>query len=145
MHKGWADENLSDVSQWMTDWYWQNQQQVYLEQWKKQGVRNVCNVKKLTSIKPILLQHKNHDQKHESSKLVVSITAKMNDYLEDINTGKVVEGNKKYKPVTTIWIFILEDEQWKVSAIEESETLMNFVKTSKDMPAIESTVSRSAI
>lgn len=116
-----------------------------MEQWKKQGVRNVCNVKKLTSIKPILLQHKNHDQKHESSKLVVSITAKMNDYLEDINTGKVVEGNKKYKPVTTIWIFILEDEQWKVSAIEESETLMNFVKTSKDMPAIESTVSRSAI
>ncbi len=140
VHKGWADEDLSDASQWMTDWYWQNQQKVYLENWKKQGVKNICDVKKLTKIKPILFQHKNHKNNHENSKLVVSITANMNDYLENIQTGKVVEGSKKYKAVTTLWMFTLEAGEWKVSAIDEAATLMNFVKAVKDMPPIESTV-----
>ena len=140
VHKGWADEDLSDSSKWMTDWYWQNQQQVYLENWKSQGVKNICDVKKLTKIQPILFQHKNHLNNHEDSKFVVSMTANMNDYLENVKTGEIVEGSKKYKEVKTIWMFTLEEGVWKVSAIEEGETLMSFVKALKDMPPIESTV-----
>ena len=30
VHSGWDDENLSGVSEWLTDWYWQNQQLVHL-------------------------------------------------------------------------------------------------------------------
>ncbi|KZY63542.1 Tim44-like domain-containing protein, partial [Oleiphilus sp. HI0066] len=140
VHKGWANEDLSDASKWMTDWYLQNQQQVYLENWKSQGVKNICDVKKLKTITPILFQHKNHSDNHEGSKLVVSMTANMNDYLEHLKTGEVVEGSKKYKDVETIWMFTLEDGIWKVSAIEEVATLMSFVKAVKDMPPIESTV-----
>ncbi len=46
VHSGWENEDLSNVSGWMTDWYWQNQQQVHLERWKRKGLINICYVKK---------------------------------------------------------------------------------------------------
>ena len=83
VRSGWEDEDLSGVKAWMTDWYWQNQQLVYLEKWKKQGVKNICDVKKITHIKPLLFVHRNHGQEHEDSMIVISIEAKMKDYLQN--------------------------------------------------------------
>jgi hypothetical protein len=145
VHSGWQDENLADVSSWMSDWYWKNQQQVYLDKWKKAGLVNICDVKKIQNIRPILVSHKNNDNNHLDSKIVVSITAKMNDYLQNIETKKIVEGSKEYKAVTTIWIFTLEDNGWKVSGIEESASIMQFVKMQKNLPPIESTVGSSVL
>jgi len=77
VHSGWEKEDLSDVSGWMTDWYWQNQQLAHLEKWKRDGLVNICDVKKITNIKPLLFVHRNHGQEHEDSMVVISIEAKM--------------------------------------------------------------------
>jgi len=124
----------------MTSWYWQNQQSVYLDEWKSKGLKNICEVKKITSIKPLLFSHRNTDIPHEESVLVVLIQAKMKDYLEHIETGELIEGSKKFKEVETIWSFVIEDGTWKVTDIEESGLSLAYAKMAKDLPAIETTL-----
>ena len=140
VHSGWEKEDLSGVSNWMTDWYWQNQQLVHLDKWKKEGLVNICDVKKITNIKPLLFVHRNQGEEHEDSMVVISIEAKMKDYLQDIKTKKIVEGSKQYKEVETVWSFTLENGAWKVSDIEEGSMSLAYAKLVKDLPEIDSTV-----
>jgi predicted lipid-binding transport protein (Tim44 family) len=140
VHSGWGKEDLSGVSQWMTDWYWQNQQMAHLNRWKEEGLENICDVKKITNIRPLLFVHRNHDQGHEDSMVVISIEARMKDYLQERNSGKVVEGSKRYKEVETIWSFTVENGAWKVSDIEEDTMSLAYAKLVKELPAIEETV-----
>ncbi|MYM63413.1 Tim44 domain-containing protein [Pseudomaricurvus sp. HS19] len=143
VHSGWGTEDLSDTSGWMTDWYWQNQQLAHLDRWQKAGLQNICNVKKITNIKPLLFVHRNQGAEHEDSMVVISISATMQDYLQDRRTGKIVEGSKRYKDVETVWSFTLEDGQWKVAAIEESSMSLAYAKLVKELPDIETTASMS--
>ncbi|WP_200875039.1 Tim44 domain-containing protein [Methylomarinum vadi] len=124
----------------MTAWYWQNQQSVYLERWKKEGLINISDVKKILNIKPLLFVHRNHNAEHNDSLLVVSITAKMKDFLQNRKTGKVVEGSKRYKEVETVWTLTLEDGIWKVSDIDEGSMSLSYAKMTAELPTIESTV-----
>lgn len=140
VHSGWEKEDLSGVGQWMTDWYWQNQQVVHLQKWKNEGLINICDVKKISDIKPLLFVHRNSGKEHEDSMVVVSITAKMKDCLQERNSGKIVEGSKRYKEVETIWSFTVENGHWKVSNIDESSMSLVYANMVKELPPIESTV-----
>ena len=140
VHSGWESEDLSTVSDWMTDWYWQNQQQVHLENWKKQGLVNVCKVTHLSKIKPLLFVHRNQCSEHEGSMVVVAITGETQDYLKVKETGKIVEGSKNFKDVETIWTLTLIDGVWKVSNIESSSMSVDYAKEAKHLPKIETTV-----
>ena len=140
VHSGWEKEDLSGVSNWMTDWYWQNQQLMYLDKWKKEGLVNMCNIKKIINIKPLLFVHRNQGQEHENSVVVISIEARMNDYLQNRYTNKIIEGSKRYKAVETIWTFTLENGMWKVSDIEDGDRSLAYAKMTKDLPVIETTV-----
>lgn len=140
IHSGWENEDLSTVKEWMTDWYWQNQQLAHLERWKKEGLKNICDVKKITKVKPLLFVHRNQGQEHEDSMVVISIEANMKDYLQDLKSGKVIEGSKRYKEVETVWSLTMDNGQWKVSDIEEGSMSLAYAKLVKDLPDIESTV-----
>lgn len=140
IHSGWDKEDLSDVSGWMTSWYWQNQQQVFLDKWKREGLVNVCNVKRMGSIRPLLFVHRNLGRAHEGSLLVVSITATMQDYLAKREGGKVVEGSKRYKEVETVWSFSMDGGEWKVSDIEEGGVSLAYAKLIRELPPIEATL-----
>ncbi|EGQ9976329.1 Tim44 domain-containing protein [Vibrio vulnificus] len=140
VHAGWESDDLSSVSDWMTDWYWQNQQQVHLENWKKQGLVNVCKVTHLSKIKPLLFVHRNQSVEHEGSMVVVAITGETQDYLMVKETGKIVEGSKKFKDVETIWTLTLTNGVWKVSNIESSTMSIDYVNEAKHLPKIENTV-----
>lgn len=140
VHTGWEKEDLSEASNWMTDWYWQNQQLAHLERWKREGLVNICNVKKITNIKPLLFVHRNQGREHEDSMVVVSIEAMMRDFLQNRTSGEVVEGSKRFKEVETIWSFTLENGEWKVSDIEEGDMSIAYAKLVKELPDIESTV-----
>lgn len=144
VHHGWQDEDLSETSQWMTDWYWQNQQITALNQWKKKGLVNICNVKKITKISPVYFRHRNEDeQAHEDSMIVIAIEAYMQDYLKERDTDKIVEGSKRYKKVATLWTLCIEDGQWKVNDIDDGDLSLSYAKQSKYLPPIESTLQGS--
>ncbi len=140
VHSGWEQEDLSGVTDWMTSWYWQNQQMVHLDKWKKEGLENVCHVKKISSIRPLLFVHRNEGDEHEDSVVVIGIVANMQDYLQERQSGKVVEGSKKYKDVETIWVFTMEGGVWKVSNIEEGSMSLAYAKMARELPSIEQTV-----
>lgn len=144
IHSAWKDEDLSEASEHITDWYWQNQQLVHLDRWHREGLCNVCEVKKVGSVRPLLFIHRNYNDAHEGSLLVVSITANMKDYLIHRETGKVVEGEQKFKDHETIWSFTLSEGQWRVSNIEEIGCEFGYIFQSKSVPGIEETVQGSA-
>jgi hypothetical protein len=140
VHSAWSAEDISAVSEVMTDWYWQNQQLVRLDKWQKQGLYNVCDVRKIRAIRPLLFIHRNDDSGHGGSLLVVSITADMKDYLAKRDSEIVVAGEKKYKDHETIWSFTLVDGQWRVSNIEEARCEFEYIFQVKNLPKIECTV-----
>lgn len=145
VHSGWSDENLEKASNFMTDWYWQNQQLVYLERWKKEGLVNICNVKKISNIRPLVFMHRNDEVEHAGSILAISITARMQDYLKNKTTGKIVEGSKRYKEVETIWTFKLIDNEWKVSDIEEGSMSLTYARLVKELQPIEESIVRISL
>ena len=49
----WDKNNIEEVSDWMDDWYWQNQKYVHLEKWEENGQKNIVKIKKIKDIKPL--------------------------------------------------------------------------------------------
>jgi hypothetical protein len=140
VHAAWQDEDISDACEYMTDGYWQNRQLVYLDRWHRQGLRNVGEVKKIRTIRPLLFIHRNEDAAHEGSLLVVSITANMRDYRVQRETARFVEGDRKFKDHETIWSFTLIEGCWRVSNIEPAGCEFDYIFQAKKVPRIEETV-----
>lgn len=140
IHAAWRREDMVEASEYMSSWYWQNQQMVFLDRWEQEGLINNCDVKKIVSIKPLLFVHRNDGAEHEGSLLVALMDANMKDYLAERNTGKVVEGSKRYKDVETIWSFTMIEGKWRVSNIEESSFSLDYAEQARTLPQIEDTV-----
>ncbi|TLN03900.1 hypothetical protein FDZ73_05995 [bacterium] len=91
-------------------------------------------------IRPLLFIPRNDAAPHEGSIIAISITAHMQDYLSSRDSGKVVEADKKWKDVETIWTFTLQNGCWKVSNIEEGSCSLEYAKLVKELPAIQETL-----
>ena len=99
---------------------------------------NISDVKKITNIRSLLFVHRNHGQEREDSMVVISIEANKNDYLQERDTEKVVDGSKRYKEIETVWSFTPENGQWKVSDIEEGSMSLAYAKLMVELPDRES-------
>ncbi len=123
----WDKNQIEDASEWMDNWYWQNQKIIHLEGWENKGLGNTVNVKKVKSIDPLFVQWSDAKDA-ENAIVVVSINALMQDYLYQKSTGVIVEGDKEYKEVETIWTLVLHQGKWVVQNIEESEMALSYAK-----------------
>ena len=133
VHKGWSDQDVSEASGYMTDWYWQNQQMLFLDKWKSEGLRNVCNVKSITGIKPIHIRI-TEKPNFEESRIFYSIDSEMEDYLIHEERQKIVEGKKGFNHVSTVWTMKLTNGQWLVDNIEQSGSALDYVKREDIVP-----------
>ena len=143
VHDAWQRESVETLSEWMIDWYIQNQQMLFLDKWKKQGLKNHCEVGRFVRIRPVLFVHRNDGAPHEGSKLVVAITAKLKDYLINRDTDQIVEGYPDFQNVRTVWSFTLMNGNWKVSNIEESLSVHDYVDLRSELPKIEQTITNN--
>ena len=121
----------------MTPWYWQNQQLAHLNRWEREGLINHCRIKSLKSIRPLFLQPEKQDGARSGSRLVVSVTTCMEDYLAERGTGKVVEGSKGFADTEHIWSFELRGKQWVVANIEDGSLSLTYAQM-VPKPATES-------
>jgi len=138
VHAAWEKSDVSEASEWMTDWYWQNQQMVYLDRWERDGLVNICEVEVIGSIKPIMFSFRGDGgNPGEGSELAVLISARMKDYLERKSDGKLVEGSRKKKEVERVWSFTYESGKWVVSNIEEGSNSLEYIEMMKTVPKIE--------
>jgi hypothetical protein len=136
VHAAWRKEEMAPASAWMTEWYWQNQQLAHLERWAEQGLLNRCTVKSVGRVKPLHLACRNTDGDLSGSRLVVAIVAKMEDYLEERATGRVVEGEKGYKDVESVWTFELASGAWRVANIEEDSLSLTYARMANEVPEV---------
>ena len=134
VHSAWRKEDMAQASDWMTDWYWQNQQLAHLDQWAERGLVNRCTVKSVGRIRPLHLACRSRDGDFSGSRLVVGGTAKMEDYLEDRASGKVVEGKKGYADTETVWTFALHRGLWRVATIEEDSVSLMYARMRNELP-----------
>lgn len=139
IYAAWSKEDVGEASDWMTNWYWQNQQLVHINRWEREGLVNVCNLKSIQRIRPLLLVHRNDGTEHEGSILVLQVRVKLQDYLADRDTGKVVEGSKKAKEMESNWTMFLENGRWVVSDISKGHVLP-YARIAKELPPIEATL-----
>lgn len=128
VHAAWRREDMHEAAQWMTGWYWQNQQLAYLDQWERDGLVNHCRVKSIGSIRPLFVRYRNNQGVLDGSRLVVSITANMEDYLAERQSGRVVQGKPGYTEVESIWTFVFENGRWLVASIEEGAVSLQYAK-----------------
>lgn len=143
VHAAWERSDVSQASDWMTDWYWQNQQLVFLDRWEKNGLVNVCEVDIISSIKPIFFTLRNYEGRPgEGSMLAVLIVAVMKDYLERKSDGELVEGSRQKKRVERVWSFVFENGQWLVSNIDEGSNSLAYIEMMKTVPTIKKTLDR---
>ena len=136
VHAAWRKEDTEEASAYMTQWYWQNQQMVFLDRWAAEGLVNHCTVKSVKSVKPLFVEP-GEGMQHEGAIVVVSISADTQDYLARRSDGEVIEGNKKFKEVETIWTLTLESGTWKVSNIEPFDALANYLDLIASRPSLE--------
>lgn len=138
VHAAWEKSDVSEASEWMTDWYWQNQQTVFLDRWERDGLVNICQVDKINYIKPILFSFRGDEKRPgEGSELAVIIEARMKDYLERKSDGKLIEGSRKKKDVIRVWSFTFENGNWVVSNIDEGSNSLEYIAMMKTVPKIE--------
>lgn len=136
----WAQQKMSIASDFTTSWYWQNQQ-LQLNDWERRGVENVCHVEKIVSITPIFVQHAAQED-GEGSRLVVSIKAKVVDYLQEKDTGKIVQGDKKSGDLETIWTFLWQEGAWRLNLIEASTEEWNYLFAPNQLPEPSATTQK---
>jgi hypothetical protein len=134
VHSAWHREDMSEASEWMTDWYWRNQQIVYLDCWAREGLINRCRVKEICDIRPLFLAYRNENGDHNGSRIAVAISASMEDYLARRDNGKIAEGKKGFTDVETVWTFILKDGKWLTANIEASDMSLSYAKLTNELP-----------
>ena len=131
VHQAWKKEDMKLASEFMTNWYWQNQQMVYLDQWEEDGLLNICSVSDINSITPVHLEFANDG---EGSRIVVQVNAIVEDYLVKRSTNEIVEGEKGFNTIDVLWTFILKDNKWLLENIEESSSIFEYTKLKNIIP-----------
>lgn len=129
----WSDENLSDVKQYVNHWYWQNQQAVFLDRWKKENLQNISRLKDITKIKPLYLEL-TEDTNLEGSRIAIAIDVVAEDYLIDRDTKNVVEGKKGYEDLEYVWFLEYTEGQWLLDDIQEGGISLEIAKMPNVIP-----------
>lgn len=133
VHTAWSNEDLEECADFMSSWYQQNQQMVFLNEWKKKGLKNICTIDKIESIEPIHIRVSNKDN-FDGTRIIYAISANLEDYLMSVKDSSIIEGEKGFRSVETIWTVILDKGIWKVDNIEQSEMLSKYLKMENLVP-----------
>lgn len=134
VHIAWNHEDMEEVSALVSPWYWQNQQLIFLNEWKSRNLKNVCHLKSVGEIKPLFVEVSEHENL-EGTRIAFSITGELEDYLFDRESRKLVEGSKGYKEVEKVWIMEYHNGTWILDDIREGTMSLVFAKMGNIVPS----------
>ncbi|APQ17529.1 Tim44 domain-containing protein [Maribacter hydrothermalis] len=121
----WNNQDLKEASSYISHWYWQNQQLVHLNEWKKNNLKNVCKVDGIKSVKPLYLEI-SENENLEGSRIAFLITANIMDYMINRDTNKIVQGSNKFDDEDKIWILEYTEGQWVLDDIQDGQLSLAF-------------------
>ena len=129
----WNNQDLKEASSYISHWYWQNQQLVHLDEWKKDNLKNVCKVDGIKSVKPLYLEI-SEEESLEGSRIAFLITANIMDYLKDKDTNIIVQGSSKFDDEEKIWVMEYTNGNWVLDDIQDGQLSLAFAKTKNIIP-----------
>jgi hypothetical protein len=135
VYLAWDKEDMKEVSEYVNHWYWQNQQTVHLDKWKRENLQNVCKLDKIKSIKPLYLEMSDNEN-FEGSKIAFLISANIKDYIKDRDTHRIVEGKNVYGDEEKVWIMEYTDGKWLLDDIRDGSFSLAFAKTKNIVPEL---------
>lgn len=133
VYNAWGEENLSEVKEYVNHWYWQNQQAVFLDQWKKENLKNVSRLKDIQKIRPLYLELTN-EPNLEGSRIGIAIDVVAEDYLMDRDTQEVVQGKKGYEELEYVWFMEYTEGRWLLDDIQEGSLSLEVAKMPNVLP-----------
>jgi hypothetical protein len=130
----WSQGKIDNAKAFCTPWYWQNQQ-LQLDEWERNGLKNVSRLVKIESISPVFVQHMPN---MEGSRVMVDIKARVIDYLQDAQ-GNVVQGDKAEGDLDTLWTLVWQNTAhggaWMLNKIEEGSNEFEYLFAPNEVPA----------
>ncbi len=129
----WSKEDMREVREYVNHWYWQNQQAVFIEQWKSENLKNVSRLKTLEKIRPLYLEITENED-FEGTRIAVSVEVEAEDYLKDRETGKIVQGKSGFQDLDYVWIFEYSEGKWLLDEIREGTLSLQFAKLENNIP-----------
>ena len=133
VYNAWSNENMSEVKEYVNHWYWQNQQSVFLDQWKKENLKNVSNLREIEKIRPLYLEL-TEEPNLEGSRIAIAIDVVAEDYLKDRDTNKVIQGKAGYESLEYVWFLEYTEGKWLLDAIEEGGLSLEIAKMPNVIP-----------
>jgi len=133
VYNAWSNENMSEVKEYVNHWYWQNQQSVFLDQWKKENLKNVSHLREIEKIRPLYLEL-TEEPNLEGSRIAIAIDVVAEDYLKDRDTNKVIQGKAGYETLEYVWFLEYTEGKWLLDAIEEGGLSLEIAKMPNVIP-----------
>lgn len=133
VYNAWSNENMSEVKEYVNHWYWQNQQSVFLDQWKKENLKNVSHLREIEKIRPLYLEL-TEEPNLEGSRIAIAIDVVAEDYLKDRDTNKVIQGKSGYESLEYVWFLEYTEGKWLLDAIEEGGLSLEIAKMPNVIP-----------
>lgn len=133
VYNAWSNENMSEVKEYVNHWYWQNQQSVFLDQWKKENLKNVSHLREIEKIRPLYLEL-TEEPNLEGSRIAIAIDVVAEDYLKDRDTNKVIQGKTGYESLEYVWFLEYTEGKWLLDAIEEGGLSLEIAKMPNVIP-----------
>lgn len=134
VYEAWSKEDMERVSEYVSPWYWRNQQLVYLDQWKENDQQNICKLARVESIKPLYLEISDNENL-EGSKIAFGIMLEVEDYLVNRTTQEVVQGRKGFDSEEKVWIMEYTEGKWLLDDIREGSYTLAFAKLPNVIPS----------
>jgi hypothetical protein len=128
VHSAWDQGKMDLARDYMTAWYVRNQQ-LQLDKWERDGLRNVTSDVKIKGLTPLYVRHDPHARTPD--RIVLEIEAEMRDYLVEKATGTIAQGDKTLGTVTSVWSFVFEDGRWLLSNIEAEKTAFEYLEEAR--------------
>lgn len=60
----------------------------------------------------------------------------MEDYLAQLDSGKIVEGKKGYADTEHVWTFVWQKDKWVVANIEEGSMSISYARMPAEVPDV---------
>ncbi|WP_394796891.1 hypothetical protein [Armatimonas sp.] len=135
MWSEWSQGKLEKSKQFVTDWYWENQQ-LLLAEWEHKGWENVCDLNKIQSIEPYFVAHATEAENAVGSRVVVRIRAEVWDFLREKATSKIIKGEDKIDSLETLWTFLWTGDAWMLNRIESGSLSLEYTKIANIVPEV---------
>ena len=133
VYNAWSNEDLSEVKNYMNHWYWQNQQSVFLDQWKRENLKNVSSLQEIKKIRPLYLEL-SEEPNLEGSRIAIAIDVVVEDYIKDRTTNKIVQGKEGYDLEEYVWFLEYTEGKWLLDDIKEGGLSLEIAKIPNVIP-----------